>query len=206
MKIAGVAIGGASLFYFWQHGDVTQENLKQFCVGMPLLLFVPAWLVLPLFGFPISVILLATGMKLGVSLAIGLAAVGMAVHTFAAWYIAHGFLRQRLQRWLQKTHFPMPTIPHQHQIWFTALFVTVPGLPYAVKLYALALTDLPFRRYMSIVWLFHVLNAIPFIGLGSAAVDLNTTWLLVFGALAVPTIVLTHWLKNRFPAPKRGEQ
>jgi len=76
--------------------------------------------------------------------------------------------------------------------------VTVPGLPYAVKLYSLALTDLPFLRYLWIVWLFHVLNSIPFVGLGAAAATVSPLWLFVFAVLAIATIVGTKWLKERY--------
>lgn len=195
-RYACVAGLGAFLLYFYQRGDLDQETLKQAGAALPTWLFVVAWLILPLLGFPISVVLLATGMKLSLEMAMAMTVIGMGVHTFSAWHIAHGCLRQRLQSLLKTSRFSLPRIPKKHQVWFTAMFVTVPGLPYAVKLYGLALTDLPFRRYMAIVWSFHVLNSVPFIGLGSAAINFNVAWLLVFGLLAIATIALTNWLKQ----------
>lgn len=187
----------AGLAYCYQQGLLTQEHLKNLLASLSLPWFLLAWLILPLMGFPISIALLAAGMKLGMVASLSLLIVGMGLHTVAAWYLAHGMLRDRLRSWLQRTRFDLPTIPRKHQVWFTALFVTVPGLPYAVKLYSLALTDLPFLRYLWIVWLFHVLNSIPFVGLGAAAATVSPLWLFVFAVLAIATIVGTKWLKER---------
>ncbi|APZ94985.1 TVP38/TMEM64 family protein [Fuerstiella marisgermanici] len=197
LKVLVIAAIVGVLLHFYLQGDLTQDNLKRFAASLPAWLFVPAYLTLPLVGFPISIVLLASGMKFGTMTAIIIAVFAMGFHTFVAWHLAHGFFREPLERWLEKTRFSLPRIPEKHQIWFTSVFVTVPGLPYAVKLYSLALTDLPFTRYLWIVWLFHVLNAIPFIGLGSAAARMNVGWMIGFGLLAVVMILLTNWLKSR---------
>lgn len=193
--LAGVVV--AALIYFYLQGQLTHESLKQFGAALPTWLFLPAYFVLPLFGFPISAMLLASGLKFGFSISVAIAAVGMAFHTFAAWQIAHSYFRQRLQRWLKSTRFDLPSIPAKHQIWFTSLFVTVPGLPYAVKLYSLAMTNLSFRRYFMIVWLCHVANSVLFIGLGAAAGGVNSKLMIGLAVLAVTMIVVTKWLRNR---------
>ncbi len=188
----------AVLVYLYSQGQLTHDNLKRFGAALPTWLFVPAYFVLPLFGFPISALLLASGLKFGFATSIGLAAVGMAFHTLIAWRFAHGYFRQRLERWLRSTRFGLPKIPDKHQIWFTSLFVTVPGLPYAVKLYSLAMTNLTFRRYFLIVWICHVANSVLFIGLGAAAGEVNAKLMIGFGVLAVATLAVTTWLKKRF--------
>lgn len=190
----------AGLIYFYFLGDLTQENLKSLGAALPTHVFLPAFLVLPLFGFPISIALLASGMKYGFGECLLIAVFGMAFHTWAAWHLANGIFRERLENWLKATRFEMPSIPANHQIWFTSLFVTVPGLPYAIKLYSLAMTNLSFRRYFLIVWFFHVLNAVPFIGIGIAAAHVSLLWLIGFGILALAVLLLSYWLKKRFAA------
>ncbi len=193
--LASVVI--AVLVYLHSQGQLTQENLKQFGAALPTWLFLPAYFVLPLFGFPISAMLLASGLKFGFAISVAIAAVGMAFHTFAAWQIAHSYFRHRLEHWLRSTRFELPTIPEKHQVWFTSLFVTVPGLPYAVKLYSLAMTNLSFRRYFVIVWLCHVANSVLFIGLGAAAGEVNSKLMIGLGALALTMILVTKSLRNR---------
>jgi uncharacterized membrane protein YdjX (TVP38/TMEM64 family) len=185
--------------YLYSQGLLTQENLKLAGVAMPTWLFLPAYMILPLLGFPISIVLLASGLKYGFALSVAIAAVGMGFHTFSAWYIAHGYFRKPLQTWLSGTRFDLPVIPDRHQTWFTSLFVIVPGLPYSVKLYSLALTNLPFRRYLPIVWCLHVANSVVFIGLGAAAGELNAGLMAGLAVLAVAMIVVTNRLK-RFAA------
>lgn len=194
--LLGLVVG--LLIHYYLRGDLTQENLKQITAALPTSLFLPAYFLLPLGGFPISILLLASGMKYGFGLSIAIAVVGMGFHTFTAWHLAHGLFRHRLEKWLNDTRFELPKIPRHHQIWFTSVFVTVPGLPYAVKLYSLALTNLPFGRYLLIVWFVHVLNAIPFIGIGTAAITLNPSWLVAFGVLALLTVLGTNWLRKKF--------
>lgn len=180
-------------------GGVSRDQLQQFVTALPTELFVPAWLILPLVGFPISILLLVSGLKLGLWLAMGVATASMGMHTVAAWHVTHSGLRTRLEQSLEETSFRLPRIPPKHQIWFTSLFVTVPGLPYAVKLYSLGLTDLPFRRYVLIVWLCHSVNSVPFIGLGAAAADINVAWLTIFALAALAMIWVTHRLRRMTP-------
>ncbi len=93
------------IVYLHSQGQLTQESLKQFGAALPTWLFLSAYLVLPLFGFPISVVLLASGLKYGFAVSILIASVGMAFHTFAAWHIAHGNLRRRLEARLSPIPF-----------------------------------------------------------------------------------------------------
>ena len=196
LRIIFVAIIVALLVYFYSQGQLTQENLKLAGAALPTWLFLPAYLILPLFGFPISIALLASGLKYGFGVSVVITAVGMAFHTFVAWHIAHGYFRQRLESWLSSTRFDLPTIPDRHQIWFTFLFVTVPGLPYAVKLYSLALTNLPFRRYLPIVWFCHVASSVLFIGIGAAAGEVDSKLMIGYTVLAVLMVAISNWLKR----------
>jgi uncharacterized membrane protein YdjX (TVP38/TMEM64 family) len=186
----------ALLVYLVSPDKLTLENLHQFGTALPTWLFLPAYFVLPLLGFPISVLLLASGLKYGFTISIMIASVGMAFHLFAAWHIAHGYLRRRLEAWLSHTRFDLPTIPQLHQVWFIALFVTLPGLPYVVKLYSLALTNLPFRRYMIMAWFFHVLHSAIFIGLGAAAGKVDSKLMIGMAILTVLMFAIASWLKR----------
>ncbi len=165
--------------------------------AVPASVFVLAYFLLPLGGFPISVVLVVSGVRFGFTGSIVFAVFGMAFPTLVAWRLAHGWLRRPLQRRLAARGFKLPIIPDRHQVWFTSLLVFVPGLPYSVELYGLALTNLPFRRCALIVWCFHVLNAIPVIGVGAAAAEFDSEWLMAFLMLAIVAIVIGQWLGRR---------
>lgn len=188
----------ALLIWLIATGRLTMEQINQFAADLPTWMFVPAYLVLPLLGFPISAMLIASGLKYGFWFASGLSLAAMAFHTFAAWHITHGFLRQRVKGLLKTTKFDLPKIPKQHQIWMTLVFVTVPGLPYWVKLYSLALTNLPFRRYFPLTWLGHAVNSFIFIGMGAAAADVNPWILAGLLVLAIGSGFAMKKVRERF--------
>jgi len=62
-----------------------------------------------------------------------------------------------------------------------------------VKLYSLALTNLPFRRYLPIVGFCHVANSVLFIGLGAAAGAVNSKLLIGLSVLAVVMVFRDNW-------------
>jgi uncharacterized membrane protein YdjX (TVP38/TMEM64 family) len=194
--LAGLAIA-AGLVLLYSRGYLTKERMQSLASAMPTSVFVPAYFLLPLFGFPISALLVASGLKLGLTQSIVLAVFGMAFHTVVAWRLARSSLTIPLQRRLAKRGFKVPEIPDRHQIWFTCLVVLLPGLPYTFELYGLALTNLPFRRYALIVWSFHVLNAIPIIGMSAAVAEFDTKWLIAFGLLALVMVVIAQWLARK---------
>jgi uncharacterized membrane protein YdjX (TVP38/TMEM64 family) len=194
--LVGIVLVVSLALLYW-HGHLNREGMQALANAMPTSVFIPAYFLLPLFGFPISVLLVASGLKLGLPQSIVLAVVGMAFHTVVAWRLARSSLSRPIHRRLAERGFKIPEIPDRHQIWFTCLLVLLPGLPYAFELYGLALTNLPFRRYALIVWFFHVLNAIPVIGMSAAVAEFDTTWLMAFGVLAVVMIVISQWLARR---------
>jgi len=188
---------GAFFAFRWIFPDVDQEQLKELGVQMPHAVFLPAYVVLPMLGFPITPFLLASGLKYGFWWSVPIAADCMALHTFAAWQLAHGFLRRRLKRVLRQTSHSAPSIPKKHQTWFAVVYITVPGLPYSLKLYSLAMTNIPFGQFMLIAWLGHLVNSIPFIGLGTAAADFDLRLVVAFSVFAAVMTGIGYWLKRR---------
>ena len=60
--------------------------------------------------------------------------------------LAHDPLQDRLVKWGHK----IPAVLDRGQVGFTALFAAIHGPPYFVKLYLLALTNIPFRIYLGV--------------------------------------------------------
>ncbi len=66
----------------------------------------------------------------------------------------------------------------------------------SLKLYSLAMTSIPFRKFMLIAWLCHLLNSIPFIGLGTAAAAFDLWVVLALSGLVVVLSGVGYWLKQ----------
>lgn len=186
-----------SLLYFYR-GHLNQESIVAFSERLPAFWVIAGFLILPLCGVPIRIMLILAGFRFGFGWGMVLSGFGLLLHNFAAYFIARGSFRAAVRDFLKRSGYAIPPIPGRHQIWFTAVVAAVPGPPYFAKLYLLALTDLPLRIFVGIgAPIYIVLSVVP-VGIGGAVVDFETKWLyLLAGGFAVIT-VLGLWLRKRY--------
>jgi hypothetical protein len=102
-----------------------------------------------------------------------------------------------VRAWLAHKGYPVPRIMNRNPIWFTVIFAAVHGPPYFVKIYSLALTDIPFRIYF---WagapVYIAFCAIP-VGAGSAVVNLNPLWITLVVIGMVGMAFFSRWIGSR---------
>jgi uncharacterized membrane protein YdjX (TVP38/TMEM64 family) len=159
--------------------------------------YATAFAILPLLGVPVSWFLIAAGAKYSIQDGLLMTAACMCLHNLVAYTVANSWLRGSVTQLLAKRGKQLPKIPEKHQTWFMVVFATVPGLPYSIKLYSLALTNMPFRKYFWLGWPAYVASSIIFIGFGDAAADMNGPLALLFGLCLVLGFVFTFWLKEK---------
>jgi uncharacterized membrane protein YdjX (TVP38/TMEM64 family) len=106
-----------------------------------------ALLILPLIGFPLSVLALAAGLRFGLMPALLLMAPALAFHLVFSFFAARRWFKKPLLRWLARHDFALPKLPAGESVSVALLINFVPGPPYAAKNYLLALTELSFRAY-----------------------------------------------------------
>jgi len=176
----------------------SREEMVAFGRRVPAWLLLVSFVVMPLFGLPISLFLLLVGLRFGFGWGLALTTVAIYFHNFAAYHIAHGLFRNRVRRWLVKQQFGLPAIKVRHQGWFTALFAAVHGPPYFVKLYALALTEVPLRIHLLYGAPTYILFAIPPLAFGNAFAQLGAGWLLAIFALGLLTLLAGRWIRGRY--------
>ncbi len=189
-------------------GRVDWGGWRQTMEGMargPLLALVS---VLPLFGFSISITYLVVGAVFGGWW--GMAVVGgiTAIHLVGSHWIAGSFLRRPLRRYLDRRKKKLPELPEGEE-WAVALMTAlVPGLPYFVRNYLLALSDIPLRTYFLICWPVYVLRSSLVIFLGDFTGDFSAQRAGVLVAvLAVKVAIcayLIHRLRSRHKARPGG--
>ncbi|RYD17504.1 MAG: DedA family protein [Verrucomicrobiaceae bacterium] len=189
-------IGVACWLAFGNHG-ITKEQVTEYGKRIPAAWFVAGFLVLPMVGFPISVLLVIAGMRFGFWWGMSLAAVGIFLHNAAAYWLVHGKLRERFRGMLERRGYKLPELTKANQVWFTVLFASVHGPPYAAKIYLLALTEVSFRVYLLVGAPVYILFCVIPIGAGSSALAVNPWWL--YGALAamMGMTFLGQWLAKR---------
>jgi len=161
-------------------------------------LILSLYLVLPVFGFPISPFLILFGIKFGAVLGNVLVFAGLPLHLLVTYCLAQSVLGPWIQKFAEKHGFTVPQVPPHSSIWFSSMFMFFPGLPYSVKNYMLSLSGVPFFVYFLVGWLANGLMGIPVVILGDAAADWNLLILGIAVLIFMVIALLRFWIKKRF--------
>lgn len=181
----------------YSSGWISIDNLTAWGRTLPLHWLVVAFLVLPLLGFPVNVFLVLAGAKFGFGWGMIFAAAGICVHHGLAFAVACKWFHGRIQGWLERSGYSIPTPRDMHPWLFTSLFVGVQGPPYAMKLYLLALTDVSFAVYFGGGVPIYILFSMISVGIGSSATHFNPQWILILVTFMIVVICGGRWLRNR---------
>lgn len=192
----GLVVVGFLLYFY--RGNLNQESIVAFSERLPAFWVILAFLVLPLCGVPIRIMLILAGFRFGFAGGMVLSGIGIFFHNFAAYFITRGSFRASVHGFLKRSGYAIPSIPAKHRIWLTAVVAAIPGPPYFTKLYLLALTDLPLRIFVGIgASIYFLLSVVP-VGIGGAVVEYEAKWLYLLAAGFVLITVIGLWLRKRY--------
>lgn len=104
--------------------------------------------LLPLVGFPVTILHIVAGMRWGPKLGLALVVVSILLQLFASFALVHLF-RPLFERKLAKFRERVPRGAHGPVTLFTAL---LPGVPYFAKNYLIPVMGVPLRTF--ILWCF----------------------------------------------------
>ena len=161
------------------------------------LFFMLLLLVLPILGVPVSVFLVPAGMKFGMAGGLILAAFSMAFHMTVSYAMAHLFLQDWALRLLKRFRLSFPDFKNGRKYRHAFIFMLVPGLPYAMKNYVLALTEIGFGRYMLINWTAQFSTSIPLIVMGKGIIEMNPVILAYALGLLSVCYLLYYFLRRQ---------
>jgi uncharacterized membrane protein YdjX (TVP38/TMEM64 family) len=186
-------------WFAWEHrADLSRENLVARGQELHAAWFIAAFFILPVLGFPISILTLLAGVRFGLPGGMALVTGGTIFHHIAAYRLTHGWFRDKVRARLEKAGRKIPPIKKEHQVLLTALFAAIHGPPYAPKLYLLALTDIPFRIYLGVGAPIYILFCLIPVGAGSAVMNFNPAWLFALTTLSIVILLVGWWLKRKF--------
>lgn len=188
---------GILIFLFISH-DFASTVRRLINVETPPLLFIALMSFLPSLGFPISVFMVLLGLKFGIAGGLLIAALLIPIHMLISYLITHSFLRHLIYKALKLMNYNLPTVPADKIVPFTLIFMGIPGPPYALKNYILALSGVPFRYYLGLGWPINFLLGIPLVGLGGSAIRMNTTFFVIFFVLLLTGFFLVRWLRKKY--------
>ena len=183
----------------WCYRDhIDRESIVEFAEGLSLPWFMAALLLLPLIGFPITPLLVVTGIRFGFGGGMAVATGAVLFHNALAFRLTHGWFRDRLRNRLARSGYAIPAIDPKHQCWFTGLFTAIHGPPYAAKLYLLALTDIPFRIYFWVGAPIYAFFCVVPIGAGSAVETLKPWVIYLLIGTSVVLLAVGVLLKRKW--------
>src|SRR6056297_1412676 len=160
------------------------------------LFFIGSMILLPLVGFPISIFLVLVGVQFGVIAGIFLTVLILPLHMLICYSIIHTFMRKPLIRFLSRRGWDLPILYNRRPRLAMIGFLLMPGPPYILKTYLLALTGMPFFTFLIFNWLTECLVTIPIVAMSGAAYEQN--WYLFAAVLLIFALsIIVRWFKKR---------
>ncbi len=188
-------LGIAALFAVITHfggGDRWKEMMN----SLPPAALLISFAVLPLTGFPVTLLLLAVGARFGFWQGMIATAVVTAVHLLASYPLS-GIFRRPVTALLKKAGWTLPRLDRRSAWPFSTWLALAPGLSYALKNYTPALAAVPFSIYFLTYYPIHMFTAVLGLLLGGAT--MNFSWPVALGVIAYAIVmgVLTKLLTDR---------
>lgn len=162
----------------------------------PFLLF-GLMATLPVAGFSIGVVYLIAGAKFGPLLGGVVVAAATAIHLLLTHWISRSFLRGPLERMIAKRKHHLPDIPRSEHGALSVMAALIPGPPYFIRNYLLALSGVPFRVYFWICLGVYVARSYVAIFLGDLSGDPNQRGFFILVAVYVLKLAICAYLIAR---------
>lgn len=207
------AVTAALVFFLGT--EMKWADLHRALLGLNVVALLVLLVVLPPFGFSVSVIYLVIGVRFGPLVGGAIVAGITAAHLLIQHLIGRGFLRERIESYLAQRKHHLPHVPEGENAMVSLMAVMVPGLPYFVRNYLLALSDVPLRIYFWVALPIYVARSYLTLFFGDLASNISPQRVLVVGAvfvLKVGVSVYVIWrLRKRLrqqhsrTTPHRGE-
>jgi uncharacterized membrane protein YdjX (TVP38/TMEM64 family) len=132
---------------------------------------IPLMAALPVAGFPIVVVYLVAGARFGPLWGGVVVALVTAFHLVATHAIARSVLRGPIERLMARRQKHLPQVPEDEHAAVALIAGLVPGLPYVVRNYLLALSGVRLRIYFAICLPIYVARSYVTILLGDMSSD-----------------------------------
>lgn len=146
--------------------------------------FLGAMSVLPVIGFPISAFYFFAGVVYGWALGIPLCMTALAINMSLSFVFTRTLLRAPLSELVRRRGLSLPSVKTPaNQFRVTFLLRTVPGPPFSLQNYLLALAGIPFGIYLPVSLVAQGAIGSLVIAASSLLTAHLDPWLLIAGAL-----------------------
>jgi len=160
--------------------------------------FILLFILLPIVGFPVILFLILLGIKFGIETGMLIMLLCLPIHLVVSFLLANKLLKPLIKDFAKKKGYRFPQIPESRLIWFSILFMAIPGLSYTMKNYIFALSGISFRYYILIGYLVNGLLGIPFIVAGHAMMGRSFLLLIVIFLFLLSAYKFGLMIKKRY--------
>jgi uncharacterized membrane protein YdjX (TVP38/TMEM64 family) len=196
LMLTGVVIALFLEFGWWRE---MMELMEAVDPVLALLLMA----LLPLAGFSIGVVYVLAGVKFGL-VGGGLAIVAVTtVHLIGTHWIARSLLEKRLRRFLEKRNYRLPEAPEGAEISLAAMVALVPGPPYFLRNYALALSGIPLRKYFWVCLAVYTTRSYVTLALGDLSSDPSRSGVYWLAGIVAVKLTICAFLIRRISRKHR---
>lgn len=189
---SGLGLEGLKQYY-----ERLQNELEELSRLNPFLL-IAFTAVLPLFGFPMTILYVISGTLYPLEQSITVSIAGMLLNATLAYFIGRYLFRNFLKYMLAKMGYQIPLISQSKQVPFNCLIRIIPGIPFNIQNYLLSIGNTSFLPYIVIAWPIQCIWILGVIisadGLIQGEIKLLT---IGFGLIAV-LIIASHYIKKRY--------
>lgn len=198
LAIVLLAVG----LFLWFRGSQTLLALHGWAVGIDGGLLFLALTVLPLVGFPVSVLHAAAGAKFGLMTGLLLVGVSIALQLAASYaivWVAPRFFARRFD-WLRRK---LPPTTHRSLTVFTML---LPGAPYFAQNYVLPVVGVPLGIFFAYSFPIHFGRSVVGVIFGEWSGDMTSGRVAMLAVYAVGVTITCGLAFRRLRARLRNQQ
>jgi uncharacterized membrane protein YdjX (TVP38/TMEM64 family) len=186
-------------FYFLSRAidiDTVHTYAKKLNGGVAFVLLT----VLPLVGFPVSILHVSAGIKFGVVRGLLLVDLSIILQLLASYGLVH-WRRKYFERKFKDVREQIPAGAHGPITLFTLL---LPGVPYFAKNYVLPVIGVPLRTYLTWAFPIHAARSAVAVILGDESDHLTPARIAVMVCYGVAVVAGSWWAFRRIKAQVGG--
>jgi uncharacterized membrane protein YdjX (TVP38/TMEM64 family) len=177
----------------WGYRQIDVDALHRRAEGVNGGVVFGAMVVLPLLGFPVTVVHAVAGLRFGIGPGCALVALATLLQLVGAYglvKLAPAFFARKLEPWRRR----MPVGAHTPVTLFTML---LPGVPYSAQIYVLPLVGVPFGTFLLWSWPINAARSVVGVTFGNLAGDFTPLRLAGFGLYFIVITVACAWALHR---------
>ncbi|MDI6797095.1 MAG: hypothetical protein QMD09_09120 [Desulfatibacillaceae bacterium] len=160
-------------------------------------IFLLAASLLPVMGFPITVVKVLAGIQYGFFGGMAALALIMPLNLAATYPVANFLLDKGSKEKLALFQGKFPFLKKDRLVWPMILLFAVPGPPHLLKNSWAALSGLDFFRYLLLGSIVHVLVSMPYVAWGMSLAEGNTRGVIALTALLAAAAFFARWFSGR---------